>query len=484
MRVFLIALFSLFGLHLQAAEKVEFVANKIHSLIVFVEAVSGSQRQPPSLKQLFDKSRFNNKTSEKMIAQYQDLRPVFERFMRFEDVPTDRTSGVNVKSLIFTQSAYSENIHDFQNRVMGLMQPKQLSEFRKILEYFAPIHEALLWNPYSKELEKKTAFFEQKSKEWKLDDMFNRAKHFYNSEWPDNQKFRISLFPIPPDARQSTAASYGAFESVGVIIGEKDDEGRFSVIFHELCHSLYDAQSVEFQRNLSRWFHESKSPYAKLAQGWMNEVFATILGNGWAYSKIKGELDKSDWYNDSVIDSFSKALYPQVLKYLDSRKTIDEKLIATAISIFQKNFPDAIREFEPLLAHLILVTDGSFGSSRPFSQKLRDSYRIRGMNSSSPISHAETLATIKDETNSTVFIVATWKNMKQFESLKLDYPNLVNQLFKTQQNRNLLGVFDIEGRKFIVSLLKEQQGYSYLADKLKNIKRIDKLNEFLDLDTI
>ena len=484
MNVLTALMLSLFGLQLQAAEKVEFVANKIHSLMVFVEAVSGSQTQPPSLKQLFDKSRFNNPASAKMIAQYQDLRPVLDRFIKFEDVPSDRNNGVSVRSLVWIQSAYAADLADYQSRVMGFMQYNEMSQFRKVLEYFSPIHETLLWNPYSKELDKKVAFFEQQSKAWKLDELFKKAKHFYNSEWPEDQKFRISLFPIPPDARRSTASSYGAFESVGVIIGEKGDEGRFGVIFHELCHSLYATQGVDFQRKMSKWFAESKSPYGKLAHVWMDEVFATILGNGWAYSKIAGELDKAEWYNEPTINTFSKAFYPEVLKYLEAGRAIDEKLIKSAIDTFQKKFPDSIKELEPILANLVLVTDGSFGSSRPFSQLLRNSYRIRGMNSSSPINHVDTLKAIKEADTSTVFVIANWRNTKQLDSFKIDFPSLVNQMGRAQQGRNLLGIFDIDGRKFIVSILKEPKGYEYLAEKLKSIKKIDRLNEFLDLDTI
>lgn len=484
MKSLIVFLVLLSTLQSRASEKVEFVANRIHSLMVFVTTISGDPHGSVPIKELFEKSSFNNSESRKKIEQFEKLDKALQRYIAFEGTPAERKNGISVEKLIWTQSAFAENLNDLMQRTQGLIQYDEQTQFLSVMKYFEPIHDQLLWNVYSKELERSASEFKNKAKIWNLDEMFGKAVKFYNSKWPENQKFRISLFPIPKDANQSSASSYGAFESVGVIIGAKDLEGQFGVIFHEMCHSLYDAQDLDFQNQISKWYGVSRSPYAKMAYGWMNETLATILGNGWAYFRITGKIDKSSWYNQPTIEGFSKALYPEVLKYLNNNQTMDQKFVETSIQIFQKTFPESIRELSTLLTNLSFFTDGSFGSTRTVAKDLRSLYRIQTMGSSSPINNEESLLALKENQTATVFMLAHWNNIKQFEVLKTDYSVISNLVSRAQKGKNLLGLFDIDGRKFVISLINENQGYDFVIRKLKALKKIDKLNEFLDLDTI
>ena len=468
----------------QAAERVEFVANKIHSLVVFVKSVAGDPHGSEPLKQLFENSKFHNSESEHYLQEYQDLDRALNRYISFSGYPTDRKDGESVANLVLIQSAFATSLPDFQNRMLGMLRNEEQEKLMQVLNFFEPIHEKLLWTPYHQELEKAVALYTKKSKQWKLDEMFEKASQFYNAKWPSNQKFRISLFPIPPKSRGSVASSYGAFESVGIIIGEKDIEGRFGVVFHELCHSLYDAESVEFQKQLSKWFQVNKSPFSRPANAWLNEALATVLGNGWAYYKMTGELDKTSWYNDPTIEGFSKALYPEVVKSLEADQSIDQKFVDITIQTFQKTFPQYLKDFGSLLSSVSIFTDGSFGTTVPFSKQLRGMYRIQSMNSSSPINHEESVKILKEDQSSTVLFFAKWRNTKQFESIKRDFPYITEKVEKAQKGKNLLGVFDHEGQKIIISLLNDNVGFDFIIAKLKALKQIEKLNEFLDLDTI
>ena len=63
------------------------------------------------------------------------------------------------------------------------------------------------------------------------------------------------------------------------------------MVFHEICHSLYEAQPPAFQHEFERYFTESSSPHARLAYQQVNEALATALGNGWAYARAGGGQD-------------------------------------------------------------------------------------------------------------------------------------------------------------------------------------------------
>ncbi len=468
----------------QATEKVEFVANRIHSLLVFVSTISGDPHGSPAIKELFEKSSFNTNESKQKIKQYEGLDSAFERYIAFGGVPKERKSGLSVEKMIWIQSAFSTSLGDLSQRTVGMIRYDEQSQLLEVLSYFEPIHDQLLWKPYSKDLEQTAKLFQKKSIQWRLDELFKKAVKFYDSKWPETQKFRVSLFPIPKGSNHSMASSYGAFESVGVIMGEKDIEGRFGVIFHELCHSLFDAQSLEFQNQISKWYQESHSPYSRMTYSWMNETLATILGNAWAYSKVSGKLDKTSWYNQPTIDGFAKALYPEVIKYLDSNESIDQKFVETSIQVFQKTFPDSIKELGSLLTNLSFFTDGSFGSSRTMAKDLRGIYRIQSMGSSSPINHDESLQILRDNRTSTVFFLARRNNIKQFDFLKSEFPFITNQVKRAPSGKSLLGLFDQEGKKYLIAIVKDDVGFDFVLQKLKTLKKIEKLNEFLDLDTI
>ncbi len=468
----------------QATERVEFVANRIHSLLVFVNNIAGDPFGSPAIKELFEKSSFNTNESKQKIKQLEVLDSAFERYITFSGVPKERKSGLSVEKMIWMHSAFATSLDDLSQRTVGIIRYDEQSQFFEVLRYFEPIHDQLLWNSNSKELSQTAALFQKKSVQWKLDELFKKVVKFYDSKWPDAQKFRVSLFPIPKGSNYSMASSYGAFESVGVIMGEKDIEGRFGVIFHELCHSLYDAQSSEFQNQISKWYQESQSPYSRMTYSWMNETLATILGNAWAYSKVTGKIEKTSWYHQPTIDGFAKALYPEVLKYLDANQSIDQKFVETSIQVFQKTFPDSIKELGSLLTNLSFFTDGSFGSSRALAKDLRGIYRIQSMGSSSPINNEESLRALRDNRTSTVFFLARRNNIKQFDYLKAEFPFLTKFVKQAQSGKSLLGLFDQDGKKYLIAILKDDVGFDFVLQKLKTLKKIEKLNEFLDLDTI
>ncbi len=468
----------------QATEKVEFVANRIHSLLVFVSTISGDPHGSTAIKELFEKSSFNSNESKQKIKQFEGLDSAFQRYIAFEGIPKERKKGLSVEKMIWIQSAFATSLDDLSQRTIGIIRYDEQSQFFEVLKYFEPIHDQLLWKPNSKELEQTATLFQKKAVQWKLDDLFKKAVKFYDSKWPETQKFRVSLFPIPKGSNHSIASSYGAFESVGVIIGEKDIEGRFGVIFHELCHSLYDAQSLEFQNQLSKWYQENRSPYSRMTYSWMNETLATILGNAWAYSKITGKLEKTSWYAQPTIDGFAKALYPEVLKYLEGNQSLDQKFVEASIQVFQKTFPDSIKELGSLLTNLSFFTDGSFGTSRTMAKDLRGVFRIQSMGYSSPINHEESLQILRDNRTSTVFFLVHRSNIKQFDYLKTEFPFLTKYVKQAQNGKSLLGLFDQDGKKYLIGLVKDDVGFDFVLEKLKVLKKIEKLNEFIDLDTI
>ncbi len=344
-----IILFSSFfsGLAL-ANDRVEFRTSKMHGLYTFALAVSGDTHRSPTVQKLFKESAY----AKKFIPEVTALKKLMESMdpgYNYHGFPESRKSGQNVYSLYFVQSVLAKNMSDFSERTRGLLPISEHRELFGIFKKLLPVYEELIWNKSSPSLSRYSRNLDSISAKTDLNFMFDTAAKFYHSDWPVDIPFTAALNPLP-GTKGSRSESNGSVESLGVLLKEKDMPGVFGVLFHELCHSLYDAQSSEFQAQFESYFLKQDSKYASAAHKWINEALATALGNGWAYEKVTGTLDQSNWYNSKYVNDYAKALYPNVKAYLEKKKSMDQDFARQAISTFEKTFPDAIYEYEGIFS--------------------------------------------------------------------------------------------------------------------------------------
>ncbi len=463
----------------RAADRVEFSADRIHGLFVFVETLAGNPHRSIDLKNAFEKSKFNTVTSKQKIVEFRSLDFVLNKFLEFEGGLPERNLGNAARSILVAQASFSKDLDDFRERSISIIPMPELTKLMQILRYFEPIYDAFIWNPNKIKLQKIAIEFKTKSAKWKINDLFGRAAKFYGAQWPEEQKFRVSLYPIPAKSQHSSAQAYGAVESVGVVIDETDREGRFGVIFHELCHSLYDSQPLSMQKVISERFKQSSSKFSRLAYGYLNEALATAVGNGWAYSKAKGNVDKAEWYNDEKIEGFSRAIYPVVSEYLNSPKAIDQKLIDSLISSFEKVFPESNLEFGPALTELVLISDGVV-NLRDFRSELRQTFRISSMTASTPINDDETLKLIRS-VPATVFAIVTQKQRGQIDTLDDVFKGISEHLELLPPVGNFLGMFDVGLRKVIILVVDDPALVPKAFKIMGQKKKVEKLNSFVEL---
>lgn len=476
---FLILAILTFGpLNALASDRVEFSADRIHGLFVFVETIAGNPHRSIDLKNAFEKSKFNTAQSRQKLEEFRSLDFVLNKFLEFDGLP-ERNMGNAARAIMVAQASFSKDLDDFRQRSVSIIPMPELTKLMQVLRYFEPIYNSLMWNPHKAQLQKMANEFKVKSAKWKLNDLFSRAAKFYGAQWPEDQKFRVSLYPIPPKSQHSSAQAYGAVESVGVIMGETDREGRFGVIFHELCHSLYEAQPLAIQKLISERVKQSTSKYSRLAYGYLNEALATAVGNGWAYSKAKGKIDQDPWYNDQKIEGFSREIYPVVTEYLNSKKTIDQNLIDSVIKAFEKKFPDAVLEFAPSLNELVLITDGVV-NHREVRNDLRKAFSVRSISASSPINDDETLKLIRS-VPSTVLAITTQKQRSQIDTLDDVFSGISEHIELLPPAGNFLAMFDVGVRKVIVVILDDPALVSKAFKIMVQKKKVEKLNSFVEL---
>ncbi|MDO9181127.1 MAG: hypothetical protein Q7U04_01900 [Bacteriovorax sp.] len=330
---------------------VQFKMNKIHSLVVFSYSLIDIRGYSPAIKEGFEHSPFYTETVKSIINDQKKLIEDLAVYAEYRNAGTYYGDEFSVKSLIEVQASMSRDLDDLSGRIRGLLPVGVHQTFINNLKKLEPSFESFLWKPSEGELQKMVNFYSQKSTEWKLDQMFQKAKIFYGSRWDDNVPFDIVLYPIPSGSKHSNAKSFGSFESVGIVINEKDVEGRVGVIFHEICHSLYSAQSPELKETLTSSLKiRSENAFESGTATYLNEILATVLGNGIVYEKVRGEVDKMDWYNVSYINWGARDILALTKKYLDEGKQIDKEYLKALQGSFEKRFPAFDKEFSWLFS--------------------------------------------------------------------------------------------------------------------------------------
>lgn len=464
-----------------SAVKVEYKISRAQGLFNFVQAVSGDTNQAPSLREIFDKSAYNKSDLQHMMTIYKGLSTYLSR----SNMPTDdqvipgRYPGRPVKDILLTQSVFSKDLADFSQRALGVLPMKQHEEFFSVLKKFEPAYMDLIWNKSLPELQRHKSELEKMAAEANLDSLFAKAVVFYRANWPDDVPFTVGLYPIPfidGFKNSSNSHSVGTVEDHGVLIGLKkqDVASSFSVIFHEICHSLYDSQAPEFMKSLSTYFLGSTSPYRDSAYKWFNEAAATAIGNGWVYATVaKGEKQVA-WYNDPIIDGFAKEIYPMTRDYITQGKSLDRPYIDQAVMLFSRKFPESIYLYKDQLHHLTFIHEGSILKSSEARDFFISRFSIAGFSGSAPIDHPITIQTANAD-RTALFLVFNNSEGKQLERLIASVPFLKRNFLTliSLKNRSFFAALDENSRTYVVVKAESKQDFVAALDKMKLQLRID-----------
>lgn len=469
------------GLSGFAAVKVEYKISRPHGLFNFVQAIGGDINQPPSLREIFDKSTYNKSDLQHMLSIYKSLTPMLSR----SNLPTNdqvipgRYPGRPVKDILLTQSIFAKDLADFSQRALGILPMKQHEEFFSVLKKFEPAYLDLVWNKSLPELQRHKTDLEKMAAEANLDALFAKAVVFYRANWPDDVPFTVGLYPIPfidGFKNSSNSHSVGTVEDHGVMIGLKQQDlaGSFSVIFHEICHSLYDSQAPDFMKSLSSYFTDSTSAYRENAYKWFNEAAATAIGNGWVFATVTKNQKLVTWYNDPIIDGFAKEIYPLTENYITQGKAMDRAYIDQAILLFSKKFPESIYLYKDQLHHVTFIHEGSLLKSSEARDYFVSRFAIAGFAGSAPIDHPQTIQTAASDRN-TLFLLINNAEGKQLERLVSGVPFLKRNFLTllSLKNRSFFAALDENSRTYVVVKAENKQEFLAALDKMKLQLRID-----------
>lgn len=345
-------LFGAFHLKAQQESFIQINASKSLSLLTFMEAAGEGHKRHRNYRAFINEHLGTDADFQQLAKDYDTI--YLNYLINRKEFPKSRYHNrVSVNDLIWSAAANASDLNDFNVRITGLLPYISQNRLYQILKKAEPYYDKLIWDPAKASIadiqEKLTPYLPE------FERLFFKTNTFYQSGWTKDLPFKIAVYPIPFANGNTTATAKGNALICGFLAKRPNPhKDILGVIIHEIGHTLYAEQPAKLQRDMQQWFDENPSTFAPLANSYLDEALATVLGNGWANKELTGKMDPNPWYNNPYIDGFARALYPMTEQYLQADKPIDKAYIDKAIEIFASTFPRADKIPATLLSEINL----------------------------------------------------------------------------------------------------------------------------------
>lgn len=348
--LFVAMLFSTLCLKAQQKNFIQVNASKPLSLLTFLEAAGEGHKRYRGYHDYINEHLGSDADFQQLAKEYEDI--YLNYLITRKEYPKSRYQHrVSINDLIWSAASNASDLNDFNERITGLLPYISQNRLYQTLKKAEPFYDKLIWNPAQASIED----IQEKLGPYLpiFERMFFKTNTFYQSGWTKDLPFKLVVYPIPLANGNTTATAKGNALICGFLAKRKDPhKDILGVIIHEICHTLYAEQPARLQRDMQQWFDQNPSTFAPLANSYLDEALATVLGNGWANKEMTGKMDPNPWYNNPYIDGFARALYPLTEEYLKTDKPIDKAYIDQSVVLFAETFPKADKAPTTLLSEI------------------------------------------------------------------------------------------------------------------------------------
>lgn len=329
----------------QQAPDFSFITNEVLCVLHFVHTAAEGEHSSQSYRAFIEEKTAGDTAFAQLVAEFKSID--FTEGYRRSGLPQRRYRARLVMDFMWMHSAASSDLEDFSQRTFGLLPVQDHAKLEQVLAKAQPYYKRLVWDPQLANIQRTEHFLN--AYEDRVAQLFFQVSNFYGTPWPTDIPFTTALCPIPLESGVTSAVpKMNTLICTYLSENDEDYKATLGVAVHEMCHSIYDEQPANLQKQIDDWFMLSKSPFATHAYTYFNEGLATAIGNGWAYEQLNGYVDEGDWYADEMINGFAKAIHPLINAYLRERQTIDRPFVDAAIEAFAKTFPNADRDLNVL----------------------------------------------------------------------------------------------------------------------------------------
>lgn len=464
---FLLVFILCFCININSQQKDFFVTkeSEVYSLFNFMQTAARMPSTSSTFRAYIDAKLSKDQDFQKLVKEFKSID--FNIGIVREDYPEGRKNRRSYLDLIIPNTLRANSLEDFNDRITGVFPISEQVKLYHILKNAQPYFRQFVWNDsqikINNQVKDLSKYNDESSK------FFLKFNQFYKSSWDNQIPFYVTLYPIPGKSGTTTAVPHGNALCIGSMTDYNDVLGTLGVTLHEMCHILYNEQSIEVQKEIERYFKGNKSKHSKLAYSYFNEAMATALGNGYAYKILnKGNLDNNDWYNEPTINLFAKAIYPLTEKYLDENKSIDKNFIDQVIIQFEKTFPDSIYEYASNFNTLNIYTDQLDGNY--IFDDFFQYFNANNVGISSPLKDVSQSPKLLTD-DSSFIIILDQNQVENLEELKKIFPEIKGVNYKsTIQN---ISFIDSKGRMIVMLFLTKKEDLVSAFEKLEKHKKID-----------
>ena len=448
-------------------EIVQLTFSKPFALLKFFETAKGGHGISGTFRKQIDSSKvLQDKAFKDLVKTYRSLELDYTWSKQF--YPEKRKHTTSTWDLICIASISSNTNDDFFNRIIGILPNDDYLKLKQVFTKGEPFYNEFMFT--KNETAINTKLQELKALSPKLNDLFDKFKQFYGSSWEKTMPFRLTIYPIFGKRGETTATPHANSLEMGFLLEDKHNNDMASVGVHEMCHVLFEEQPLHLQQQLDSAFNKPSDKFAQLAYRYIDEALATSLGNGYGYKYLSGKLDTADWYNDTYINLYAKALYPLITQYVDEHQQMDKAFVTKAIDIFKHTFPDALYDIDAAM----MTSDSYFEDDvteviDEMRNKLYSTFRIAMSSTYIPFNDKDAQESLK--TSEQAQLVVIHKNQTQnLALLKAQFKNLKDL---PKQKNMLISFIDKDSRPIMIIIAENQTKAIEGLKLLKEQKKID-----------
>lgn len=448
-------------------EIVQITYSKPFALLKFLETTKGGH----GISQTFQKQIDSSK-----VLQDPGFRALTNTYISLEldyswskqSYPEKRKHSTSTWDLLCIAAISSATNEEFLSRIIGVLPNDDYLKLKEVMTKALPFYNEFMFT--KNETAINTRLQEIKTLSPKLNDLFDKFKHFYGSSWEKTMPFNLAIYPIYGRSGQTTATPHANCLEMGFLLEDKNVGDMAAIGVHEMCHVLFEEQPLRMQQQLDSTFNNPPDKFAQLAYRYIDEALATGLGNGYAYRYLSGKLDTADWYNDTYINLYAKALYPLITQYVDEHRQMDKAFVIKAIDSFKRTFPDALYDIDAAM----MTSDAYFEDDvtevvDDIRNQLYSVFRIAMSSTYIPFNDKDAQENLK--TSEQAQLVVIHKNQVQnLALLKARFKNLKD----LPKQKNLLISFIDKDKRAIMIIVAENQAKAIEGiELLKTRRKID-----------
>jgi len=433
--------------------------SELYAVYDFLEKISDNY-PGNAFKTEFLASKYNIEKYKNLSRQLDTLK--LDYAYHFEQYSPTLKTALASRSLIEKNLIDSRTVKDFKAKCFGIIPNDEFTTLSDIIKSFIPVYNELVYLPNKETFENQLSIINSQLLSKDASKIFSDVMKFYGTDWDSEIPFEVIAYPVIG----KSGIGARAFLNVAVIrfpLNFRSYDVLFSVMLHEIFHIGYDSQPISLKENLKAWFKDTQSSNSQYAFLLLNEVLATALGNGYAYEKLKNQLDQEDWYYTKYVNLLAKEIYPVITSYLGNGKTIDEEFVKTYLEIYDSKFSGWSKELDNILTYRAILSD-DIDDTRYFRRNYP--YTIHKTISAVTLNGIEEL---KKQPITKVIIISD-RHREKLRLIKNNFIELRDVPFKSDQE--FIKVIELKDRTKMIIINKHTSSVETLMSKEFGKQRI------------